>query len=109
MLPKSNRILIDHGFSDYYRRAFKLTVLESILDIIKEKISYYIGYPYISFNEDLKNYTVCKIPNSKNNFIDLQNLPTNKIVNDTFIRIKKKYPRVNTIYLLTKKLGAKFI
>ncbi|MDB3947340.1 hypothetical protein N9404_04535 [Candidatus Pelagibacter sp.] len=102
MLPKSNRILIDHGFSDYYRRAFKLTVLESILDIIKEKISYYIGYPYISFNEDLKNYTVCKIPNSKNNFIDLQNLPTNKIVNDTFIRIKKKYPRVNTIYLLTK-------
>ena len=108
MLPKSNRILIDHGFSDYYRRAFKLSVLERILDIIKEKISYYIGYPYISFNEDLKDYTVCKIPNFKNNFIDIQNLPTNKIVNDTFIRIKKKYPRVNTIFLLTKNWEQNF-
>ena len=108
MLPKSNRILIDHGFSDYNRKAIKLSVSNRILDVIKETVSYYIGYPYISFNEDLKNYTVCKIPNHKKNFIDIQNLPTNKIVKDAFIRIKKKYPRINTIFLLTKNWEQNF-
>ena len=81
MLPKSNRILIDHGFSDYNQKSIQIDQSsERILDIIKEKVSYYVGYPYISFNEDLKDYTVCKMPNSKKNLIDLQNLPTNKIV-----------------------------
>lgn len=102
ILPKSNRILIDHGFSDYNRKAFKLSFLEKTFDIIKEKVSYYIGYPYISFNEDLKDYTVCKIQNFKKNLIDLQNLPINKMVQDTFKNIKKKHAKVNTIFLLSK-------
>ena len=102
VVPKSNRIFIDHGFDDYKPKAFKFSSLEKIIDILKEKINKYIGYPYISFNEKMNSYTVCKIPKFTKNFIDMQNLPTNQILKSYFIRIKKNYPRINTIFLLDK-------
>mgnify|MGYP001216730313 CR=1 FL=1 len=102
VVPKSNRIFIDHGFDDYRPKVFKLSNLEKIIDLLKEKINKYIGYPYISFNEKINSYTVCKIPKFTKNFIDMQNLPTNQIVESYFIRIKKDYPRINTIFLLEK-------
>ena len=102
ILPRSNRIMIDHGFADYSRKTAKISIPKKIIDIIKEKITNYIYYPYISLNEDRKSYTVCKIPKFSNNFIDMQNLPVNKILKHIFIRIKKKYPRITTIFLLNK-------
>ena len=102
VIPKSNRIFIDHGFDDYKPKAYKLSKLNKIEDILKEKITKYIGYPYISLNEKMKSYTVCKIPKFSKNFIDMQNLPTNQILKSYFIRIKKKYPKINTIFLLDK-------
>jgi len=102
VIPKSNRIFIDHGFDDYKPKAYKLSTLNKIIDILKEKITKHIGYPYISFNEKMNSYTVCKIPKFSKNFIDMQNLPTNKILKSYFVRIKKKYPKINTIFLLDK-------
>jgi len=106
VLPKSNRILIDHGFSDYNHKANKILISKKIIDIMKERIANLIGYPYMSLNEDMNGYTVCKIPKFSNNFIDMQNLPINKIVKNFFSNIKKKYPRINTIFLLTKNWEA---
>ena len=102
VLPKSNRILIDHGFSDYSHKANKILISKKIIDFMKERIANLIGYPYISLDEDMNGYTVCKIPKLSNNFIDMQNLPINKIVKRFLRNIKKKYPRINTIFLLTK-------
>ena len=106
VLPKSNRILIDHGFSDYNHKANKILISKKIIDIMKERIANLIGYPYMGLNEDMNGYTVCKIPKFSNNFIDMQNLPINKIVKRFLSNIKKKYPRINTIFLLTKNWEA---
>tara|TARA_Y100000768_G_scaffold388180_1_gene382645 strand:+ start:1617 stop:2762 length:1146 start_codon:yes stop_codon:yes gene_type:complete len=102
VLPKSNRILIDHGFSDYNRKVIKISLSKKIIANIKEKISDLIGYPYISLNEELRGYTVCKIPKFSSNFVDIQYLPTNKVLKNSLIQIKKKFPKINTIFLLTK-------
>jgi hypothetical protein len=106
VLPRSNRIFIDHGFSDYNYKAFKFSFIKKIIDKIKEKISNYIIYPYISYNEDINSYTICKIPKLTNKFIDMQHLPTNQILKSILSTLKKKNPRINTIFLLSKNWQA---
>ena len=103
VIPKSNRIFIDSGFGEYKHKIIKISILKKIIDLIKEKISSFVGYPYISFNEKLNSYTVCKIPKFSKNFIDMQNLTINLFLKNNFSRIKKDCPRVDTIFLLTKK------
>lgn len=108
VLPTSNRILIDHGFSDYNRKIIKITKFKRMIDSIKEKISDALGYPYVSLNDDLSSYTVCKIPKFFPNFIDMQDLPINKVLKKFFNSVKKKYPRIDTIFLLTKNWQINF-
>ncbi len=108
VLPTTNRILIDHGFSDYNRKTIKITNFKRMIDSIKEKISDAIGYPYVSLNDDLNSYTVCKIPKFFSNFIDMQDLPINKVLKKFFNTVKKKYPRTDTIFLLTKNWQINF-
>ncbi len=102
VLPRKNRILIDHGFSDYFNKVQKISIFRRIIDRFKESITNNLGYPYISMNENINSYTVCKIPGYSKNFIDLQNLPINKILLRILNQIKKKNPRVNKIFLLSK-------
>ena len=102
VMPKSNRIFVDSGFGEYKHKIIKISILKKIIDSMKEKISNFIGYPYISFNEKLNSYTVCKIPKFSKNFIDMQNLPINTILKNNFSRIKKYHSKVDTIFLLTK-------
>jgi hypothetical protein len=108
VLPRSNRIFIDHGFSDYNHKAFNISFVKKIIDIIKEKISNFIIYPYISFNEDKNSYTICKIPKSTNKFIDMQYLPINQILKNILIFLKKENPRIDTIFLLSKNWQVNF-
>tara|TARA_A100001011_G_scaffold272949_1_gene282259 strand:- start:11259 stop:12392 length:1134 start_codon:yes stop_codon:yes gene_type:complete len=102
VLPRKNRILIDHGFSDYYSKAQKISSYKKIIDKFKEIISNNFGYPYISLRENINGYTVCKIPKYSKNFIDLQNLPINKFLMKILNRIKKDNSSVKKIFLLSK-------
>tara|TARA_Y200000002_G_scaffold67587_1_gene52444 strand:- start:6094 stop:7227 length:1134 start_codon:yes stop_codon:yes gene_type:complete len=102
VLPRKNRILIDHGFSDYYSKAQNISSYKKIVDRFKETISNNFGYPYISLSENINGYTVCKIPKYSKNFIDLQNLPINKFLMKILNKIKKNNSSVKKIFLLSK-------
>ena len=67
VLPRKNRILIDHGFSDYCNKVQKISIFRKIIDKFKESITNNLGYPYISLNENINSYTVCKIPGYSKN------------------------------------------
>tara|TARA_B110000967_G_C18860415_1_gene549611 strand:+ start:338 stop:1477 length:1140 start_codon:yes stop_codon:yes gene_type:complete len=108
VIPRSNRIFIDSGFGEYSHKIVKISILNKIIDLMKEKISNFIGYPYISFNEKMNSYTVCKIPKFSKNFIDMQIIPINESLKNSLSRIKKYYPRVNTIFLLSKNWASNY-